>query len=260
MRKFGLIGLWIRSAAVGPLALVLAFLAAYLLVHWLKRRRTGKGPGGIASVAAFAAVLLALCFPYPAYLLELPILTWAGRIADSANAGAHRDSGRPAVVFVLGGGISAKTSVPSSYSLGRIDHGLKRFREEPGAYFLFTDGGLARENGTEWMRQYLTRAGVPGDRLLLEDRAAATQQNFEFGKKLLEEKGLADARVILVTSAVHLPRAYYTARRYGMTPEVDPLQEHADLLFHPSWFSMLHLSAVLNEYLGLAVYWALGWL
>lgn len=242
------------------MALVGGFLAVYAILYFIRRRFTGRGFGGIGSVLSFAAVLIVFCFPYPAYLLELPILAWAETICEKSEMEMSGRQERPTVIFVLGGGISAKTSVPSSYSLGRITHGLEILQREPDAFYMFSDGGLARENGTEWMRRYLIRAGVPPDRLLLEEYAASTQQNFELGMQLLEDRGLADARVILVTSSVHVPRAYYTARHYGFDPIVDPLEEHTDLAFHPSWFSILQLSAVLNEYLGVAGYWILGWI
>ncbi len=264
MRKFGLLGLWIRSALVGPLALILGFLLVYLLASWLKRRRSGTGFGGLASVLAFAGTLFVLCLPYPAYVIELPLLRWSARVTAAANQAASRQAPlhpeRPTVVFVLGGGISPKTSLPSSYSLGRLDYGLRIWRQAPDAFLLFTDGGLSMEKGAEWMRQYLLQAGVPADRILLEDRAATTQQNFIFGRELLVERGLGEAQLILVTSASHVPRAYHTARRYGLQPQVAPLDERTDLTCHPSWFSLLQLSALLNEYLGVAGYKLLGWL
>jgi uncharacterized SAM-binding protein YcdF (DUF218 family) len=262
MRRFGILGLWIRSALVGPLAILGFFLAVYLLLYWFKRRKTGSGFPAIPSVLALALFVLALCFPYPAYLLQLPLLRWSqGIVAQSRDATDGGAGGQPTVVFVLGGGISTQTSVPSSYSLARIDHGLRVLQDNGGGYLLFSDGGLGRSpNGGEWMRRYLARAGVPGDRILLEEDAGTTQQNFQLGKRVLQAAGLGQARVVLVTSALHVPRAYHTARRYGFDPEVDPLQDGVELAFHPSWFSLLHFCAALNEYLGIAGYWVFGWL
>lgn len=257
MLKFGIIGLWIRSAVTGPLGFVLLFSAIYFAARRVKKKKTGRGIKAPCVLLGFSGFLLICSLPFPAQLLEKPLLIWADRLADSAEIRNRDDA---PVIFVLGGGISSKTGMPSSYTLGRLDHGLHLLAKYPDAYLLFSDGGLKRENKTSWMANYLEACGVPKDRVLLENQALSTQQNMINGKKLLLAKGLASRDILLVTSASHLPRAVLTARNYDLTVIPEPVREKSSLAFYPSWHSVSRLSAVLHEYMGISGYKLLGWL
>ncbi|MDT8390363.1 MAG: YdcF family protein [Lentisphaeria bacterium] len=257
MLKFGIIGLWIRSAVTGPLGFALFFSTLYFLARWVKKKKTGKGFKATHVALAFSGCLLFCSFPYPAFLLEKPLLTWADRLAAAAEIN-ERDGAL--VIFVLGGGISNKTGMPSSYTLARIAHGVDLYYKHPDAYVLFSDGGLAGQNKTGWMMTYLEASGIPRSRVLLEDQALSTQQNIINGKKLLEAKNLNSQNIVLITSASHIPRAVLTARKYGLTVIPEPVPEKASLTCYPSWHSTVRLSAVLHEYLGILGYKLLGWL
>lgn len=257
MLKFGIIGLWIRSAVTGPLGFALFFSTLYFLARWVKKKKTGKGFKATHVVIGFCGCLLFCSLPFPAYFLEKPLLKWADRLAESAEINKPSE---PLVIFVLGGGISNKTGMPSSYTLARIAHGVDLYYEHPDAYFLFSDGGLAGQNKTGWMRNYLEASGISRSRILLENQAVSTQQNIVNGKKLLEVKNINARNIVLITSASHLPRAVMTARNYGLTVIPEPVPENASLIFYPSWHSIVRLSAVLHEYLGIVGYKLFGWL
>lgn len=259
MRKFGLLGLWIRSAAVGPLAFVIFFLICFALVSQVKKRRTGAGLGSWTGISLFSAFLIICCMPYLPYLLERPLIHWGQSLAAASAAASDSPSGQTTVIFVLGGGISHKSGLPSAVSLGRIARGLQLFEQHPDAWFCFSDGGLSREQTGGWLRDFLQKSGIPQDKVLLEERALSTQQNILYGKDLLAREGLSNSRVILITSASHLPRATLTANRYGLPVDPLPANEQPDLTFWPSWGSMQRLSAALHEYFGILGYKLLGW-
>lgn len=67
------------------------------------------------------------------------------------------------------------------------------------------------------MYDYLTEYGVEADRLILEDRASNTAENFAFSWELLTEAGVdpAEGRVAVVTNDFHIARAELIAAREG---------------------------------------------
>jgi len=260
MRKFGLVGLWIRSLAIGPLALIVGFLVAVGALNWWRRRR-GKAPlSGGAVALSFAGLLFTVCLPYPGAILELPLWWWAtaleARHVVASAPGPESEAGTP-VVFVLGGGM-ARPGMPNERSLARIAHGLAIWQEIPDALFLFSEGGLRAAGGEAWLRRYLEFEGVPPDRIVLETRARSTHENLLRGRQILEAVGAG--RVVIVTSRRHVPRAFLVARKEGVAAEMNGLPGAHDLRFYPRWGAVVELSAVLNEYVGIFGYWLLRWL
>ena len=67
------------------------------------------------------------------------------------------------------------------------------------------------------MYDYLTERGVEPDRLILEDRASNTAENFALSRPLLEEAGVdpAESRVAVVTNDFHMARSELIAARQG---------------------------------------------
>ena len=67
------------------------------------------------------------------------------------------------------------------------------------------------------MYEYLTERGVAPDRLILEDRATSTAENFAFSAPLLEAAGvdIAQDTVAVVTNDFHIARAEFIAARQG---------------------------------------------
>ena len=63
------------------------------------------------------------------------------------------------------------------------------------------------------MRELLLERGVPDGRMLLEDRAATTKENFRNTAQLLP----SGARVVLISSDYHMDRAVRTAKSAGFS-------------------------------------------
>ena len=83
-----------------------------------------------------------------------------------------------------------------SQDLGVAATAARAFREVPAALLVCT-GGLGKDTaalfrepeGVLYARE-CRRLGVPEDRLLVEDRAANSGENFQFSRALLERRGL----------------------------------------------------------------------
>ncbi|MDR2495485.1 MAG: YdcF family protein [Spirochaetaceae bacterium] len=69
-----------------------------------------------------------------------------------------------------------------------------------------------RISESEAMRRILLGAGIAEDRILMEERAASTFENLVFSDA---RYGLADKRVVIVSSDYHLFRALSLAKRLG---------------------------------------------
>ncbi len=256
MKAFGFIGAWIKSALVGPTGVILLFLGVYLLVLWLWRRRTHQ-PSRIPAVwgVGFSAAFLTLCLPYPGVLLDIPLEKW-GAALERRRPVRWDGPPEPAAILVLGAGVTDSGALATE-SLNRLETALGIRRNHPGAYILFSDGGLSEYNGIERARRYLRARGVPDDRILLESKSLNTRENIVLSQPILAAHHVK--RLVLVTTRRHLPRAYFVCRRVGLHPAVKGWYFPPSLAFCPTWGNLQRFSAVLNEYVGLVGYKLLGW-
>ncbi|MCF7855104.1 MAG: YdcF family protein [Candidatus Pacebacteria bacterium] len=259
MQKFGLAGLWLKSVLIGPIGLIALFLIGFFVVYRVRLRLRGQAIGAIPAVCTAAAFLLIACFPYPAYLLERPLIRWGRRLErhSPVDVKALRKSAAEerAAILVLGGGLAGPGRL-SEVSLARLEHGIALWNRCPDALFVFTEGKLADVPAR--VEAYLTCRGIARERLVFETQAANTRENMQFVHDIFTERGITN--VVLVTSQRHLPRSYLAARHAGFDPMVSALPSRPDLRAYPSWDALSYLYAVLNEYVGLLGYRAVGWL
>ena len=120
-------------------------------------------------------------------------------------------------VIVLGAGVNG--TEPSLSLRTRLDKALDYLERWPDVPAVLTGGtGYGEEiSEAQCMYDYLTEHGVEPDRLILEDQASNTAENFAFSKPLLEEAGVdpAAGRVAVVTNDFHIARAELIAARQG---------------------------------------------
>ena len=113
------------------------------------------------------------------------------------------------------------------------------------------------------MRQFLSDLGVPPDAVLIEEQSRSTYENAQHTAQLLQRHEIK--QILLVTSALHLPRALATFRaaRIDALPaptdfEVMPEPPHP-LRWLPDAEALFDSTRALKEYLGLWVYRWRGW-
>ena len=120
-------------------------------------------------------------------------------------------------VIVLGAGVNG--TEPSLSLRTRLDAALSYLEDNPDIPVVLTGGTGYGEDISEaqCMYDYLTAHGVDGSRLILEDRASNTAENFAFSKELLVEQGVdpAEDRVAVVTNDFHIARSRLIAARQG---------------------------------------------
>lgn len=88
-------------------------------------------------------------------------------------------------------------------------------------------GGNPHKSGecteAEFMARYLSRHGVPANRIFLENRAVNTEENLiysaEIVRRIRASRGQGTGHVGIVTAAFHVPRAKLIAKRSGVFAE-----------------------------------------
>lgn len=233
----------------------LALLALTLgLLLLLRRQRAGTLWVGLA--------LLAMLLPS-----VLPLTAWLAAPLEGRFAVPSPE--RVDGVVVLGGavspGLTAARGQPALTDGGeRMTEFVALARRYPEAELLFTGGSSAVLGGTiteaAVARRLFASLGLD-DRVVYEDAARDTAENARFAYRLAAPE--PGERWLLVTSALHLPRAVLSFEAVGweVTPyPVDYLTDGAARLrFAPNVVANLNdLDRVVGEYWSLIAFRLLG--
>ena len=125
-------------------------------------------------------------------------------------------------VILLGGGISKDGELPKSV-LSRVEKAAEYLNKNPQSLCVVTGGTLhwlPYPEAPEIKRQLIAR-GISAERILVEDQAKDTIQNFQLSCKMLAEYKQSSVQEILetptavVTSRFHLRRSERLAHRMG---------------------------------------------
>ncbi|HEY59351.1 MAG TPA: YdcF family protein [Anaerolineae bacterium] len=183
-------------------------------------------------------------------------------------------------IVVLGGGTE-----PASYprlgvevnSAGdRVLTAAELFRQGKAPNILLSGGKIAWLNSgestpAEEMAEILEFTDVPRSSLWLEKESQNTHENAAFSKAILQEHGAEE--ILLVTSAIHMPRAValFEEQGFKVVPVpvdyaiTDSTAKSATLIstvldFLPSASNLALTTNALKEYLGMLTYHLQGWL
>ncbi len=190
-------------------------LGAYLIFLAIYRLKTKHSFWSIWKRWIKLTVVSLACLAALISIINLAfILTPA--VADTREKADH--------VILLGGGISKDGVLPKSV-ISRVEKAAEYLKKNPDSICVVTGGTLdwlPYAEAPELKRQ-LAERGVSPDRILVEDQAKDTIQNFQLSCKMLaENKGMTYAEVLstptlIVTSRFHLRRSQRLARRMGFT-------------------------------------------
>lgn len=124
-------------------------------------------------------------------------------------------------LFVLGGLIIG-AETPSEHLMKRIEKAAVYLKKHP-ATVAVTCGGCFRKDQKKSealiIKEHLIAMGIEEERILLEDRSTTTNENFRFGKKIVEEhsgKELYQLNTGFLSSDYHLYRAGIIAKINGL--------------------------------------------
>jgi uncharacterized SAM-binding protein YcdF (DUF218 family) len=161
------------------------------------------------------------------------------------------------VIVVLGGGTESpqypRPMVEINAAGDRVIYAAELYKQGKSSFILVSGGNVPNLDArtttpAEDMSQLLVMLGVPQDVIWLQPYSANTAEDAEYSSRLLKASGIT--RVILVTSAVHMPRAVglFTANGMDVTPapvDYTVTQEVWDDLWGGTWQEML-ISAMPN--------------
>lgn len=139
--------------------------------------------------------LLAAGFAFFA-VLECRVLSWA-----------RTDNETPvSAVIVLGAGVNGRE--PSLSLRTRLDAALAYVQDKPDIPIVVSGSQGRGEEISEarCMYDWLAARGVPAERIILEERAANTEENIRYSLELLEKLDIA-GNIAVVSSDYHLCRA-----------------------------------------------------
>ena len=168
-------------------------------------------------------------------------------------------------ILVLGSGFDtalfrARGAPASNEGIWRVEAGFAAARRYPGARLVFSGGsgalGGAPFSEAETARMVLAEMGQDPKQLTLESRSRNTYENILFSKEIVKPK--PGEVWLLVTAAMHMPRAMAIARKldWPMTPWP------SDYLTAPSGGGDLlsvtgnlsYIDYVVHEWVGLLAY------
>lgn len=127
-------------------------------------------------------------------------------------------------LFLLGGGISKDGILPYSV-IERVEKAAEYLNLHKKTVCVVTGGTLNFLPYPEApeIKKQLSLRGIEQERILIEDKALDTIQNFQLSCRLLSQtmnvpqSQILKSRIIIVTSHFHLRRAERLARRMGFT-------------------------------------------
>ena len=185
----------------------------------------------------------------------------------------------PAIV-VLGGAI--KPQVPPRPWVDvadrgdRILHGAQLYRQGKAPWLIFSGGRIDWKDNSDSeskdMAAIALAMGVPQSAILEEPTSLNTYQNAVNVRKILAERNIR--QVLLVTSAMHMPRSLLIFKRQGIDAiaaptdflvtenDFKPLDSWQAIIFNllPDIENLGNTTSAIKEYVGIAVYRLKGWL
>ena len=165
-----------------------------LFTRWKPAVLKAAGWGLRGAVALFSAGILFLC----------------GKVI---TGGMINTADRADYAIVLG--LALENGEPTPDLVARLDTARDYLEKYPKARLILTGGNADGSGRTEAavMRDILTERGVPEDRMILEDRAETTKENFRNIAGMVSK----DEPVVMISSNYHMDRAVRNAEKEGFS-------------------------------------------
>jgi uncharacterized SAM-binding protein YcdF (DUF218 family) len=192
---------------------------------------------------------------------------------EEGVVGTYRPDVEYDVVIVLGGMVDADATERSGlpeYTLAveRILRGYELVREGKARHVLLSAGTLDPRPEAlveaDILARQLRMWGVAPERIVTEGRSRNTRENAVESARLIRERGWG--KLLLVTSAAHMPRALGTFKAVGLEPDTLPVDVRArqwhlrwSMLWQPRASSLAQSTDALRELFGRVVYRLRGW-
>ena len=163
---------------------------------------TGPKPAALKAVGWGTRVMVALA--------TAVFLFFIGKITVGSFLNTQAPAARAVVL-----GLALENGGPTEDLMSRLEVAAAYWRQNPETTLILTGGNPDASGRTEAavMRDILAERGVARERMILEDQAENTRENFQNTARLVDP----DEPVVLISSDYHMDRAVQTARRAGFS-------------------------------------------
>jgi len=163
-------------------------------------------------------------------------------------------------IVVLGGGWYGWVKRPDvdvdDLKYSRLAEGVRLYEAGRAPRVILSGGGDGKRSEAETMARGADRLGIPASALLLEERSTDTEGNAQYTARLAQANGVRS--ILLVTSAMHMPRASRLFRNAGLSVVEAPVPEPPSVRgdrwsdrWIPSPRALWRSGRALKEYAGL---------
>lgn len=235
------------------------FIALAVLMMVLKQRLTGV----VLIIVGLAWVL--------AWSLPVTSLYLGGRLESQHPYKLPRDLPRADVIVIFGGNTQANRAnwfepYQRATAVDRIDLAQALYVAGRAPRILISGSALdGKVSEAQMIARLLRQRGIPDSAILLENNSRNTFENARFTDIIMRGQKLKSA--LLVTSALHMPRALGSLQKRGIqvtaaggAPQIILPHNNPLALWHPHFRSLEASRTIIKEYLGLFGYWVRGWL
>ena len=231
-----------------PLALTLAVLSFAAVLYVLKWKRTGV-------VLSALAIGWTVFWSVPRNAEMLRGSLEARHAIESPAAYPTADA-----IVVLGGGWYGWVQRPGvaldDLKYSRLAEGARLYKAGRAPRVILTGGGEGERTEARTMARGADRLGIPASALLLEEHSADTEGNARYTAQLAKTNSVRS--ILLVTSALHMPRASQLFRNAGLVVVEAPVPEPPSVRgdrwsdrWIPSPRALWRSGRALKEYAGL---------
>ncbi|MDE6883647.1 MAG: YdcF family protein [Lachnospiraceae bacterium] len=169
-------------------------------------------------------------------------------IVEGCIISHYRDRGRENLDYIIVLGAQMKEKGPSAVLQFRLDAAYEYLLSNEGTICIVSGGQGRNEpcSEAEGMYEYLTKKGIPAERILKEDRSTDTSENIAYSAELI---GRMDISVGIVTNNFHVFRGIHLAKAAGFQ-EVCGIAARSNVYFQ--------LNNMVREFFGILKDFAFG--
>jgi uncharacterized SAM-binding protein YcdF (DUF218 family) len=250
----------LTSYVLQPYVFALVLLGAAIARLWQRRPEQRRD---LLWLAVPFLLLVVLSTPAVSYL-SICSLEW------QHTPQVERPNDVQAIVVLEGGGLApdrvrARAELAPA-SLFRTFHAAQIYHQASPCLLLVTGGKIDLDTPgppfADLMAELLVQQGVRPADLIVEHNSRTTHENAVESRKVLEQRSVS--RIVLVTDAIHLPRAVRCFRKQGF--EVVPSGCHYRATefktslyqFLPGTAGISSTEEAAHEWIGLVWYWFAG--
>lgn len=242
-----------------PLNLCVALLVIGAIFFIARHRKT-------AFFIASSGLIWAIFWSLPASSL------WAGGLLEQLypHRSAYELPAAEAIVVLGGHTANNRQNWFEPYdratAVGRVDNAAMLYKAHRAPLIVLSGAALeGNVSEAQMMANMLTQKDVPAQALVLEKRSYTTYENALYTAAQLKDMNIS--HILLVTSALHMPRAMAVFKKQGIAaiaapaaPQIVVPDEPGFSFWQPNMRALNASRSIIKEYAGLVLYWLRGWI